>query len=300
MTMKGQNGETTLQHVPLEFCGFVLMDGAEIGAAAFKPIELGNLVARLAETDAEIEAAQALRYRVFYEEMSAIPSDNVKAARRDFDRFDEICDHLLVIDTQRADLPGGVVGTYRLLRSTVASQNGGFYSSDEYDISRIAGQAAETLELGRSCVEEEYRNRPTMQLLWQSIAQYVFHYDIATMFGCASMPGTEPDELALPLSYLYHYHLAPPALRPKALDERYIDMKILPQEDIDQRLALTRLPPLIKGYLRLGGFVGDGAVIDHQFNTTDVSIVVKTDLVTEKYIKHYERQSKRDGEEDGL
>ncbi|MEE2720393.1 MAG: GNAT family N-acyltransferase [Pseudomonadota bacterium] len=276
------------------------MDGAEIGAAAFKPIELGNLVARLAETDAEIEAAQALRYRVFYEEMSAIPSDNVKAARRDFDRFDEICDHLLVIDTQRADLPGGVVGTYRLLRSTVALQNGGFYSSDEYDISRIAGQAAETLELGRSCVEEEYRNRPTMQLLWQSIAQYVFHYDIATMFGCANMPGTEPDELALPLSYLYHYHLAPPALRPKALDERYIDMKILPQEDIDQRLALTRLPPLIKGYLRLGGFVGDGAVIDHQFNTTDVSIVVKTDLVTEKYIKHYERQSKRDGEEDGL
>ena len=120
------------------------------------------------------------------------------------------------------------------------------------------------------------------------------------MFGCASMPGTEPDELALPLSYLYHYHLAPPALRPKALAERYVDMKILPQEDIDQRLALNRLPPLIKWYLRLGGFVGDVAVIDHQFNTTDVSIVVKTDLVTEKYIKHYERQSKRDGEEDGL
>ena len=276
------------------------MDGAEIGAAAFETIELGNLVARLAETDNEIEAAQSLRYRVFYDEMSAIPSDVVKAARRDFDRFDEICDHLLVIDTQRTDLPGGVVGTYRLLRSSVAEQNGGFYSSDEYDISRIAGQAAETLELGRSCVEEEYRNRPTMQLLWQSIAQYVFHYEIGTMFGCASMPGTEPNELGLPLSYLYHYHLAPPALRPRALPERYVDMKILPQEDIDQRRALAKLPPLIKGYLRLGGFVGDGAVIDYQFNTTDVSIVVKTDLVTEKYIKHYERQSKRDGEEHEL
>ena len=288
------------QRASAEILGGAIMDGAEIGTAAFEPIELGNLVARLAETDAEIEAAQSLRYRVFYEEMSAIPSDEVKAARRDFDRFDEICDHLLVIDTQRSDLPGGVVGTYRLLRSSVAEQNGGFYSSDEYDISRIAGQDAETLELGRSCVEEEYRNRPTMQLLWQSIAQYVFHYDIATMFGCASMPGTEPDDLALPLSYLYHYHLAPPALRPKALAERYVDMQILPQGDIDQRKALVQLPPLIKGYLRLGGFVGDGAVIDHQFNTTDVSIVVKTDLVTEKYIKHYERQSRRDGEEDGL
>ena len=275
------------------------MDGTEF-STAFDPIEVGNLVARLAEDDSEIEAAQALRYRVFYEEMSAHPSPEVEAAKRDFDRFDEICDHLLVVDRQRTDLPGGVVGTYRLLRSSVADQNGGFYTADEYDISRIVGIPGETLELGRSCVEEDYRNRPTMQLLWQSIAQYVFRYDIGLMFGCASMPGTDPHSLSLPLSYLYHYHLAPPALRPRALDERYVDMRLLPEEEIDQRRALAELPPLIKGYLRLGGFVGDGAVVDYDFNTTDVSILVKTDLVTDKYLKHYERKSRRDGEQEAV
>ncbi|PPR10759.1 MAG: hypothetical protein CFH41_01334 [Alphaproteobacteria bacterium MarineAlpha11_Bin1] len=273
------------------------MDGGK-SSAAFDPIKVGNLVARLAFDDAEIEAAQALRYRVFYEEMSAHPSAAVEAAKRDFDRFDAICDHLLVIDTQRTDLPGGVVGTYRLLRSSVANKNDGFYTSSEYEISRIVGTDSETLELGRSCVEEEYRNRPTMQLLWQSIAQYIFRYDVSIMFGCASMPGTDPVALALPLSYLYHYHLAPPALRPRALEDRYVDMRLLPEDEIDQRRALAKLPPLIKGYLRLGGFVGDGAVVDRDFNTTDVSIVVKTDLVTDKYFKHYERKSRRDGEEE--
>tara|TARA_B100000676_G_scaffold20833_3_gene18048 strand:- start:715 stop:1542 length:828 start_codon:yes stop_codon:yes gene_type:complete len=273
------------------------MDGTEF-STAFDPIEVGNLVARLAVNASEIGAAQALRYRVFYEEMSAHPSAEVEAAKRDFDKFDEICDHLLVIDTKRTDLPGGVVGTYRLLRSSVANRNGGFYTSDEYEISRIVGTSGETLELGRSCVEAEYRNRPTMQLLWQSIAQYIFRYDIVVMFGCASMPGTDPQALALPLSYLYYYHLAPPALRPRALDERYVDMRLLPQEQIDQRRALAELPPLIKGYLRLGGFVGDGAVVDYDFNTTDVSIVVKTDLVTDKYFKHYERKSRRNGDEE--
>ena len=276
------------------------MDGAEISAEAFEPIQFGNLVARLANTAEEIEAAQSLRYRVFYEEMFAVPSTEVKATRRDFDRFDEICDHLLVIDAKRTDLPGGVVGTYRLLRSTVAEQNGGFYTSDEYEIGRLISGQGDTLELGRSCVEEEYRNRPTMQLLWQSIAAYIFHYDIAIMFGCASMPGTDIKALALPLSYLYHYHLAPPALRPVALNKRYVDMRLLPEDQIDQRQALAELPPLIKGYLRLGGFVGDGAVVDHQFNTTDVSIIVKTDLVTEKYMKHYDRKSRRDGDDEAL
>ncbi len=270
------------------------MDDAKIAADAFEPITVGKLEARLARTEEEVEAAQSLRYRVFFEEMSAKPSPEVAAKKRDFDKFDEICDHLLVIDESRTDLSCGVVGTYRLLRSSVAGQNGGFYTADEFDIRRIDAYPGETLELGRSCVEADHRNRPTMQLLWQSIAQYVFQNEIGIMFGCASMQGTDPAALSLPLSYLYHYHLAPPALRPRALEERYVDMRLLSEEEIDTRKALVALPPLIKGYLRLGGFVGDGAVIDYDFNTTDVSIVVKTDLVTDKYAKHYERRSRRD------
>ena len=131
-----------------------------------------------------------------------------------------------------------------------------------------------------------------MQLLWSGIAAYVFHYDIALMFGCASLPGTDPEALATPLSYLYYHHLAPPALRARALPERFVEMRRLDPGQIDPNRTLAALPPLIKGYLRLGGFVGDGAVIDEQFNTTDVCIVLKTDLVTEKYLRHYERQSK--------
>lgn len=267
------------------------MDGSDLTDFTLDPIVAGGLEVRLAASDADIDAAQALRYRIFYEEMLANPSTEMADRRRDFDDFDAVCDHLLVIARDKTDdVAGGVVGTYRLLRRSRAELHGGFYSADEYDISRLRNYPGEILELGRSCVDAEHRNRPTMQLLWRAIAAYVFHYEIVLLFGCASLPGTDPETLSLPLSYLYYHHLAPPALRATALPERYVDMKLMPQREIDPRTAIGELPPLIKGYLRLGGFVGDGAVIDHQFNTTDVSIVVKTDLITEKYVKHYERE----------
>lgn len=259
------------------------------------PIRAGRLEVRLAETAADIDAAQALRYRVFYEEMAAQPSPEMAARRRDFDAFDEVADHLLVLDHSRGPGPEAVVGTYRLIRRPAAERLGGFYSAAEYDISVLTAFPGEILELGRSCVDQAYRTRPSMQLLWRGIAAYVFQYDIAVMFGCASLPGTDARALAVPLSYLHHHHLAPPAMRPRAVPSRYVDMALMPPEQIDTRVALNSLPPLIKGYLRLGGFVGDGAVVDEQFNTTDVCIVVKTDLVTEKYYRHYERAA-REGE----
>jgi L-ornithine Nalpha-acyltransferase len=252
----------------------------------------GSLEVRLAATVAELDAAQALRYRVFYDEMGARPSAEVARTRRDFDGFDAFCDHLLVIDHSRACDGAGVVGTYRLLRRSVAARRGGFYSAAEYDLSPIEAHRGEILELGRSCVDIAARNRPTMQLLWRGIAAYVFQHDIALMFGCASLPGTDPAALAAPLSYLYHHHLAPPDLRARALPGRYVEMQRLAHDAYQPTRALGDVPPLIKGYLRLGGFVGDGAVIDQEFNTTDVCIVVKTDLVTDKYIRHYERQTR--------
>lgn len=253
---------------------------------------MGPLEVRLAATAAEVEAAQALRYRVFYSEMAARPTPEMAARERDFDPFDDLCDHLLVIDHSRGVGPGTVVGTYRLIRRCAAAKAGSFYSSHEYDIAPLVDYPGEILELGRSCVDAAWRGRPTMQLLWRGIAAYVSQHDIAVMFGCASLPGTDPQSLALPLSYLHCHHLAPPELRPTALANRYVDMRLMAPSAIDPRRALGRLPPLIKGYLRLGGFVGDGAVIDHQFNTTDVCIVVKTDLVTDKYSRHYERHSR--------
>jgi putative hemolysin len=267
------------------------MDLADRADAAALFVELGPLAVRLAENRSDIEAAQALRYRVFYEEMAAHPSAEAAAHRRDADEFDPVCDHFLVIDRRRAgESSRGVVGTYRVLRRAQADRFGRFYSAAEFDIAPIVAHGGEILELGRSCVDADYRSGATMQLLWQAIAAYVFRHDIEVMFGCASLPGTDPEALALPLSYLHHYHLAPPALRPRALAARYVSMSRIPVDAIDKKAALASLPPLIKGYLRLGGFVGDGAVVDPQFNTTDVSIVVKTELVTDKYVRHYERK----------
>jgi len=250
----------------------------------------GNLEVRLARNAGEIEALQALRYRVFYGEMAAKPTREMATAGRDFDDYDQYCDHLVVIDHNRGAGANSIVGTYRLLRREHAAKAGRFYTSDEYDISRLVEYPGEIMELGRSCVDAAYRTRPSMQLLWRGIAAYVFRYDIALMFGCASMRGIDTAALAHDLAYLHYYHLAPANLRPVAVPERFVDMRLLPQEDVQPRRALASLPPLIKGYLRLGGFVGDGAVVDYQFNTTDVCVVVKTDQVTDKYYRHYERK----------
>jgi len=249
----------------------------------------GDFEVRLAQTAAEVEAAQALRFRVFYEEMSAKASPEMKALGRDFDPFDEVCDHLLVLDRRRGGGPEGIVGTYRLIRRSAAAKMGRFYSSAEYDIQKMIDYPAEVLELGRSCIARDARNTATMQMLWRGIALYAYHYNIQVMFGCASIPGIDPSQHALPLSFLYHHHLAPPEIRVRALPHRYVNMDMLAADSYDPRKAMARVPPLIKGYLRLGGFVGDGAVIDHEFNSTDVFIIVKTELVTEKYIRHYER-----------
>ena len=269
--------------------GAAAPDGAGM-QSGFGELRGGNLGVRLATNAAEIDAAQALRYHVFYGEMGAIPSEAAAASRRDRDAFDSVADHLLVVDHAIGTGPEAVVGTYRLIRQSAADRLGRFYSADEYDISPVTSFPGNVMELGRSCGHADYRGRAAMQLLWRGIAAYVFLHRIDLMFGCASLPGTDPDAIATELTYLYHNHLAPPAVRPRALPERYVDMRRVDPATFDPRRALTALPPLIKGYLRLGGFVGDGAVIDRQFNTTDVAVVVKTDLVTDKYYRHYERQ----------
>jgi putative hemolysin len=256
----------------------------------FAELRGGNLGVRLAANAEEVDAVQALRYRVFYEEMGARADAATASTHRDIDIYDTVADHLLVVDHSLGESCENVVGTYRLIQRSGATRIGHFYSSAEYDIARIEANPGRILELGRSCVDTGYRNRSVMQLLWRGIAAYIFQHKIELMFGCASLPGTNPDSLALELTYLYHNHLAPAAIRPCALPLRYIEMRRMDRDKVDARTALTRLPPLIKGYLRLGGFVGDGAVIDPQFNTTDVAVVVQTNLLTDKYYRHYERR----------
>ncbi|MCE2565505.1 GNAT family N-acetyltransferase [Komagataeibacter sp. FNDCF1] len=256
----------------------------------FPELRGGNLGVRIATTEAERDAAQALRYRVFYEEMGARPDSRTARLRRDVDEFDEHADHLLVIDHAISSGARGVVGTYRLMQGDAARKLGKFYTSSEYDISPLTEFPGRLLEVGRSCVDRDYRGRAAMQLLWRGIASYIFLHRIDVLFGCASLPGTNPDALSDELTYLYHNHLAPPALRVRALPERRVEMLRSDPQVLDHRRSLARLPPLIKGYLRLGGYVGDGAVIDEQFNTTDVAVLVKSELLADKYYRHYERR----------
>jgi putative hemolysin len=244
---------------------------------------------RLVETEAEIEAAQRLRYHIFYEEMSAVPSPAMRESRRDFDKFDEFCDHILVVDRATIDDDGQpvVVGTYRMIRDVDAARAGGFYTAGEYDIRPMLANlepGARLLELGRSCVLKSYRAKPvTMQLLWRGLLAFVRRYSIDVMFGCASLQGTDPDAVALPLSYLHHFHSTPEGLRVRARPELFVDMNRIPKEAIDPRDALRALPPLVKGYVRAGATIGEGAVIDRQFGTTDVFIYLPLSNLDARY-----------------
>ncbi len=254
---------------------------------------LGALEVRLAGKATEVRRAQRLRYQVFYQERSAIADAAALLARRDVDAFDPICDHLLVVDHAAVEWNAwrkpAVVGTYRLLRQEVAERHGGFYTASEFDIAGLLARhaGARFLELGRSCVLPAYRNKRTVELLWHGIWAYVLRHRLDVMIGCASLDGTDPDRLAAALSFLHHFAAAPEPWRARAVPQRYVDMNRMPKDAIDPKAALKDLPPLIKGYLRLGATVGDGAVIDHQFGTTDVLIVLPIAAIDARYIDHF-------------
>jgi putative hemolysin len=255
---------------------------------------IGSLEVRLARKKSEIRRAQRLRYKVFYEEMSATPNALAILSRRDEDAFDPLFDHLLVIDHGVSD--GGrrwgrskVVGTYRMMRQEVADLNDGFYTQGEYDIVPLlaARHDYSFVELGRSCVLKPYRNKRTLELLWQGVWSYVREHGADVMIGCASFEGIDPSAHAEALSFLHHNALAPEEWRVRAHEHLRIDMNMMPPEAVSQRAALRALPPLIKGYLRLGAYVGDGAVIDHQFGTTDVLIILPVEAIRSRYFVHF-------------
>ncbi len=249
------------------------------------PLRAGSLEVRLAQSEEEIKEAQSLRYQVFYEECGAQPDQEVALHKRDISPIDDFCDVLLVIDHNLKK----IVGTYRFMLREAAQQYGTYYTAAEFDISKIVAYPGQVMELGRSCVHPDYRNKPTMQLLWKGIGAYIRLNKVALCFGCASFIGTDVSKYREALSYLHHYHLAPSELRSKALPQHYFDMNLIPKEKIDQKEAVRQLPPLIKGYLRLGGYIGEGAYIDQSFNSIDVCIIVKEETVTERYSQRYTR-----------
>lgn len=247
-----------------------------------------DIEVRLAQSPEEVEAAQRLRYEVFVREWGAPAAS--ETGEREVDDYDALMDHLVVVDRAHGDQ---VVGTYRLLRQERLGEDAAFYSSHEFDLAPLLASGQRLLELGRSCVLREYRSMPVLQKLWHAIAGYVAEHRIELMFGCASLRGTDPEAVREQLAYLYHFHMAPPALRTQALAERRTPMDVLPKDAVDPVRALRALEPMVKGYLRAGAWVGEGACVDQEFNAIDVCIVMPTSRLRPRHREHFERVIRR-------
>lgn len=250
---------------------------------------IGHLEVRLARNSSEVTAAQETRFRVFYDELGASRQYVHMLEQRDSDRFDSMCDHLLVLDRSI----GGpdhrqVVGTYRLLRQNPGNLTA-CYSDEEFCLSELMQHHPEKrfLELGRSCVLLEYRTKRIVELLWQGIWAYSLYHGIDVMTGCASFPGISPAAHAEPLSFLAQNCRADPEWDVRALAEHYFPTDLMPCEAVDARRALAAMPPLLKGYLRLGARIGDGCVIDGDFRTTDVFVILPVEKISSRYINHF-------------
>ncbi len=258
--------------------------------------KIGTLQARLARNGAEVEAAQRLRFTVFGEEMQAPLSPKARQTGVDFDRFDDFCDHLIVLDSAiEGDSEDQIVATYRLLLQDRAGRTGGFYSSAEFDVASMIDRhpTKKFMELGRSCVLASYRNKRTVELLWQGNWSCAVAHGVDVMFGCASFGGVVVEKHALALSFLHHHALAKGDWSVSALSQHFRSMDLMPIEAIHTRQALMAMPPLLKGYLRLGAIIGDGAVVDPDFATTDVLVVLPVSHISERYLAHYGADAQR-------
>ena len=257
-----------------------------------KSVKYKNYEVRLAKNFKDIDVAQNLRYKVFYEELKARPTIKNILYEKDFDELDPFCDHLLVIDHKKGLGRKSIVGTYRLIRRPMTQIHGKFYTEGEFNIKKILKTKGEILELGRSCVDKDYRDKPIIRLLWKAISAYMEHYNIKILFGCASFPGINYRKYKKQLSYLYHNHLAPSEIRPAALPPNNIKLKYFQKKVLNNVEIFKSLPPLLKGYLRLGSHVGDGAFIDKQFNTIDICIVLKSDSLKKRYLDLHKKKGK--------
>ncbi len=248
--------------------------------------EMPRFDLRLARDTDDLRAAQALRYRIFATELGARGASVDHAAALERDRFDPHCDHLLLFERDS----GRLAGVTRIMDATGAARAGGFYCADEFDLGPLRASGRRLLELGRTCVHPDHRGGPAMFLLWNGLAAYVLEREIEVLFGVASFHGTDPASLAMPLSWLFHHHLAPPALRVRARPPGRTEMGLIPAPALDRVAAMAAMPALIKAYLRLGGCVGDGAFIDRPFNTIDVFLMVDTGRMSVRHRDFYTRK----------
>ena len=246
----------------------------------FNPIVFKNFTVKIAETNFEIKKAQHLRYKIFFKDKKAKNKPISNLFKRDFDFYDKVSDHIIIIDNNRNN-NDNVVGTYRLLRGNFAKIYKGFYTEQEFDISNLKKHFSNSnmLELGRSCVHTDYRSGIILKLLWQGISNYINNYKIKILFGCASFQGTDPKKFINEFNLLRKNFCLSDEFNVKSLQKNYFHFQILQNE----KMVFKNLPPLIKGYLRAGGMMSKDYFIDKKFNTIDFCVVVLIDQIVNRY-----------------
>ena len=246
----------------------------------FEPIIFKNFTIKIAESNFEIKKAQSLRYKIFFKEKKIRKKSFKFLLQRDYDFYDKISDHLIIIDNNR-EIRDNVIGTYRLLRGNCAKLYRGFYTEQEFDISNLKKNfsSKDILELGRSCVHPQYRSGIILKLLWQGISNYIKMYKIKILMGCASFHGTNPSKFKDEFSLLYESYRLPEDYDVKSLQSNEISFN----KNINQSTTLNKLPPLIKGYLRAGGMVSENFYIDTEFETIDYCVIMLTEKIVSRY-----------------
>ena len=243
-----------------------------------KSVEAGNILIRLAQTEKDYKEIYRLRY---FDLILNYNQDQVNHEEIDKDEYDDVCDHLVAIDKVKNE----VIGTYRLIKRSHIKDLGRYLTENEFDISKLNGY--EVLEVGRAVVKEEYRDGAAINLLWKGVIRYAIEEGIDFMIGTASFHGIDPYEYKDTLSYLYCHYLSPEDIRCTVRKTTFSKLNLLKEEEINEENAKKKMPPLVKGYLRLNATIGDGAYLDIPFNSLDVLIVLKICDINPRYLKRY-------------
>ncbi len=251
----------------------------------------GTLEARLAMTKKDVRRAQKLRYRVFFDEGGATPDPTARLIHRDVCRFDRVADHLIVVDRTDLYRDGSprIVGVYRLLRQDVAERNFGFYSACEFDVESLVARRKDMrfLEVGRACIAPTHRGKHVLELLWRGLWAYARHHGIDAMIGCASLPGADPAVHAGAIRTLAAGGGDPSWRVPPRADRAEAQGAGDEAPPADPRALIRVLPPLVKGYWRLGATFSPTPVVDRAFNTTDVFVVMPLHEIEQRYLQYF-------------
>ncbi len=234
-----------------------------------------------ADSEADVRAAQALRFAVFGAELGAQLPAASKASRLDADRFDPHCDHLLVwaVDPlgQHARR---LVGTYRVLPPDAAARLGGLYAEQEFDLSPLDALRPRMIELGRACVHADWRSGGVILTLWSALGRYMVRRQFDTMAGCASVGLADGGDYAAAVWHsVQERHLADPRWRVTP----HAPLALRAVDPAAPRLAMRAMPPLIKGYLRGGACVLGAPAYDPSFHTADLPIMMRLVDLTPRY-----------------